>query len=152
MLCITLDPKTVEHIPVFNDIEIIYYNLEQYGNIYDKITALGLELEKLIIDRGLIWTDNYPPSILFIWEKLDSDFDKILKYTKDFRGDEVLVKDPNSVNWIAGNHRAIIKWAASMSKLKDMLPQRTIHPRNDDTRKLVWWAMRLNLKLYILPK
>lgn len=151
MLCITADPKTIEQIPISDKIEIIYHDLQKY-DLYDRITLLGLELEKLIIDRGLIWTDNYPPSILLVWEKLDFDFEIVSNYTKDFRGDEVLVKDANSVNWIAGNHRAIIKWAACMSKLRDMLPQRTIYPRTDNTRKLLWWAMRLNLKLYMLPK
>ena len=152
MICITSDPKTVEHIRDANDIEIIYHDLQQYDSLYDRITVLGLELERLLIDRLLVWTDTPCNSVVLIWEKLDSNFLDVYRYTKDFRGDEVLVKDSNSVNWIAGNPRAIIKWAASVSKLIDVLPQRTIYPRTDNTRKFIWWAMRLNLKLYILPK
>ena len=151
MLCITADPKTVEHIPNSHNVEIIYHDLEGH-DFYDKITLLGIELERLIIDRTLIWSSNPCNNILFIWEKLDSDFDRITSYVKDFRGDEILIKDSFSVNWMLGNPRAIIKWAASMSKLKGLLPQRTIYPRTDNTRKLIWWAMRLDLKLYVLPK
>lgn len=151
MLCITADPKTIEHIPKSHNVEIIYHDLEKY-DFYDRITLLGLELERLLIDRSLIWSTNPCTSVLFIWEKLDSNFDDISKHIKDFRGDELLIKDTESVNWVLGSPRAIIKWAASMSKLRDILPQRTIFPRIDNTRKLIWWAMRLELKLYILPR
>lgn len=151
MLCLTADPNTAQQLSGLTDVEIIYHDLQNH-DFYDRITLLGLELEKILLDRSLIWSNNYCNKILFIWEKLDIDFNELSKHLIDFRGDEVLIKDTISVNWIVGNPRAIIKWAASISKLRDILPQRTIYPRTDNTRKLIWWAMRLNLKLYILPK
>jgi len=71
----------------------------------------------------------------------------------NFRPDEILFHDLNiesQLSWAAGHPHALIKWAATCRDLEylDFIPWPQYGEASSDTADLVWWAQRINLKVY----
>lgn len=71
----------------------------------------------------------------------------------DLRGDELIFHHLNvtqPIGWVTGHPRSILKWAATLTDchtLDDYWPSKT-RISMFDTGILVWWAQRINLKVY----
>ena len=123
------------------------------NNVYQEISTLGIALEKLLLEKNLVWSDSYCNSAILVWKNSKTNFNEISKYVNSFRGDELLIEDLNNIPWLAGHPRALIKVASTIFKINNLYPKRTTQMTSFDIMesRLVWWIQRNNLKLYTLP-
>jgi hypothetical protein len=164
MLCYIINKKSLGR-DVKPDPRLEILHVPWQDNLFATLSYMSLDLERLLLERSLLYTDTPPPKIFVLWEDFRHDLYDIIEYTKDFRADELVTsydKD-RKIDWMAGNARAMTKWAGSLFKLRTKKPIRydsfnnfiSIENSNDKdmaNEKLTWWAYRLDLKLYHYTK
>jgi hypothetical protein len=144
------DVGTLEDWVRYNHNPVTRYDIDINGNIYRELSLLGLEIEKSLIEKPYIWTSKPLTKILIAWGSIDDKlYKRICDLTKDFRADELLL-DVYNISWIAGHPRALAKWAASIFKLENIHPSRSLHVPAQYIDKLIWWADRLELKVHFI--
>lgn len=150
--CQIVDTSNEFLIQPSNDIEIINILPDPSLSFIDRISLAGIEIEKILIDQGRIWTNNPKyHAALIIWKQDSAENVALLfDYIKDLRGEEIVVNTLNTgkeQSWIVGHPRAIVKWAASIFKIWNFKARTLDDPNQHWTARFLWWAHRLNLKL-----
>ena len=152
LCCQIVDNANENLIESRNDMEIINILPDPRLSFIDKISMAGIEIEKVLIDCGGVWTDNprYHAALIIWKQDSQENLSLLFDYIKDTRGEDIVVNtlDTNKEQlWVAGHPRAVVKWAASIFKIWNF-NARTLSDRNQHwTARLLWWAHRLNLKL-----
>lgn len=120
--------------------------LRQSDTVYTQVTKLGLALEDymlthMVTNAALVWaTRYYVDPTVFV-------------NLPTFRTDEIMF--PNlatelKVGWAAGHANALIKWAATCrdAAALEFKPWPQLVEISSSTANLVWWAQRINLRVY----
>lgn len=147
MFCF-VNKKLIPLIDSIDDVEV--FPIDFTDDLYMDLSKIGLMLEKILLDRKLIWNNKPVPGVLVLWDNLDIEITKLISMSKDFRGDEIMLPDNDIIKYAVGHPRAIIKWTASLHKIKHLPKLRSIRDKNDIYSKMFWWASRLELRLYKL--
>lgn len=111
------------------------------------IRYCGLRIESTLSDIdlrldavGICWYPDHVQTIM-------------LNHVTNLRGDEMIFHHLNvaqPIGWVIGHPRSILKWAATLAdcwSLEDYWPTRN-KVNIFETGVLVWWAQRINLKVY----
>lgn len=147
MFCF-VNKKLVSLTESVNDIEV--FPIDFTDDLYMDLSKIGLELERILLDRKLLWNNKPVPKVLIIWAGLDIDIQKLMDMSLDFRGDEIMLPDSDVIKYAIGHPRAIIKWTACLYKIKHLPRLRSVMGNDNVYNRIVWWASRLELRLYRL--
>jgi hypothetical protein len=145
MFCF-INKKLLSLTETVDDVEV--FPVDFTNDLYTDLSKIGLELEKILLDRKLLWNNKPVPGVLIIWDGLDVEIKELIDITKDFRGDEMMLPDRSVINYAVGHPRAIIKWTASLHKIKTLGKLRSVMDEDSVYKKIAWWASRLELRLY----
>jgi hypothetical protein len=129
-----------------DDISYQAVAIKQSDSIYTKITRFGLALEEYMqtnqeSQAAFVWAPNYQIDPL------------IFSNLPIFGTDEILFSSLDMelpVGWAAGHVYAMIKWAATCRDTEtiDFVPWPQIKGTPSSTANIVWWAQRINLRVY----
>jgi len=93
------------------------------------------------------------PVVAMIWAPYNIDGMATNLYHQSFRGDDIIFPSLAAnidVCWAAGHPRAMLHWALTIMHARDIIASYPGPARTDlsNTSKLVWWAQRINLRVY----
>jgi hypothetical protein len=145
MFCF-INKKLLPLSETVDDVEV--FPVDFTDDLYTDLSKIGLELETILLDRKLLWNNKPVPKVLIIWDSLDVEIKKLIDISKDFRGDEMMLQNKGMINYAIGHPRAIIKWTASLHKIKTLGKLRSILSEDTVYKRITWWASRLELRLY----
>jgi hypothetical protein len=123
-------------------------------NILENISAAGLVIQQDMDDLGYFWHKHAAPcAVILMWPPYDLTCMGDIRQYYDIRGDEIMfptLASDATICYAIGHPRALLNWSTTLhhaQSVSDPWPHRhrtAIAP----TAKLVWWAQRINLKVY----
>lgn len=134
--------------------------------IYDRVHEAGMVLQDLIDDRHEWYLDrSVMDPVVIAWQPYDTGLLPQALRLSPLRGDELVVPtldSRQSISWMMGHPRAVLLWSLTVRNLRrfgDVWPADAVRNLNSpeknitfsDESKMVWWAQRLNLRVYGLP-
>jgi hypothetical protein len=149
-------PNNVETSYDLGNDDIIKVNINASDNTFITIAKCGLALEEYLLKDGkhTLYSDPTRYTLAgIIWKTPTDNFvDESMPWLQNIRGDELLFPSLDhryDSSWVAGNTKALIKWAASCVSLN--VPE--INPayryaNKSDQIWLAWLAHRIGLKVY----
>lgn len=149
-------PNGIEVPYDLSDSDVVRVSTQETDNNFTIIARCGIALEEHLLKDGrtLMYSEDvrYPLASI-IWKTPSEEFiDESLSWIQNIRGDELLFPSlhfEKDSAWVAGNPRAIIKWAANCVNLNmpDIKPAHRFNSKIDQ-QWLVWLAHRIGLKVY----
>ena len=112
-----------------------------------KIAKLGLALEEHL-------SYNVSNQAMLLWSRYDLvKIDSVISQLRDFSRDQIsfpTLDIQQSAGWTAGHSIALTRWAAVCRQADhmDLIPWPHRITKRDTTANLVWWAQRINLRVY----
>ena len=124
----------------------------------DQLLKAGMMIQDLCDEDGRSWSANPRfTSGMIAWPSYTGAmFDEISAALENIRSDELVVESldmTQELTYIAGHTRALVKWAATIRHAmafegdtwSDQVCESSIRAT---TSRYVWWAQRINLKIY----
>jgi hypothetical protein len=122
-------------------------------DFFTDLSKIGLQIEKELLEKHILWNYKKIPNILIIRGRYhETRLNPVIQANTYFKADEILLhRDPGSViRIVLGHPRAIIKYCASLHKIKDVENIRSIQGTHNEFTKALWWADRMKLKVHIV--
>lgn len=130
---------------------------EIHGGGRDVISKVGhaaMVMQQRFDELDYFWrADAGPCALLLMWPPYDLTRLSAVSTYCDLRGDEIIFSTmamDSTISYAIGHPRAMINWAITLSHSKSIPdPWPTAHRVSpSDTAKMVWWAQRINLRVY----
>ena len=116
-------------------------------SIGTKVAKLGLAIEEHLLTA-------VSDKTLIMWSRYDlAAADTVIDSLHGFHRDQIVFPTldmQQTAGWAAGHSVALTRWAAACREADhmDLIPWPHHMTKRDTTANLIWWAQRINLRVY----
>ena len=149
----TLRDNALQSLSTVPKMEILQWP-SQSDSLTKRIRDAGHALQDRLGLDGYFWNNDAESNTLAcIWPPYSVDgLPCALDKYCDMRGDEIVFQSLDStqhISWAFGHARGFLHWSLTVlhaEKIVDQWPQ--LYDQKSETAVLIWWAQRINLKVY----
>lgn len=123
------------------------------SHLLDKIKSVGMVMQHHFDQLDYFWHSTNESKVLVAWPPYHMHGLEIIGRLREYRGDEIAFETldvDQHISYAVGHPRAMITWAVTLSHAQVFQdPWPCSHSTDStSTARMVWWAQRINLKVY----